>query len=281
MADDRLSPLLLKKVQEAYELLEKSYSSGRELAHEAAHCFEAALAEAGEDAEENLIALILEGRAQALHAAGDLPSLEAAVKCYEEAVLHLHNAGEVLRIPLVVSGYQACCRDLALLQPAVALDMVQKGLTAGQEALSLALSLHDGRSVALLSQTTADLCCVMADLDPEMRREHIEVALEMYERAELFWEEQAGYETPEGKIIAQLGMAEAYIKLGKNLDSALQFLDQAREFYENTQPSSYQLGQVFVLYGRLFATQGESDKADEYARKAREIFSRLGFSRTG
>lgn len=296
----------LQQISRGWKAYQKSFSSGREQASEALSFFVGA-AETLRDSEdmENL-PLALDGMGAALHLLGTHEDLLRAEKCYDEEMKLLDRAGNVQELTQAVSSEQAVLRDLALLAPESAFVHLEKGLKLPDRGITLAAKMRDEKSLAWVSQTTADLCCVLARIDSLYAGSHLDVAVDLYEKAAILWDRvaargrsrktnsagaaasrrkparpQAGAapgEAAEGKTLGLLGMAEAYIMQGKNLDAARILLDGARDFYLKAGPGSYQMGHVESLYGGLCLAEGDRDRAFGHFENAAGIFRRLGFT---
>lgn len=290
--------LWLDRVMKGWEAYNKGFVEGKGSVEEAVNLFRQATETLREAGDELNLPLALAGLGSALHALGGIDDLLEASSCYEQEG-HLWESMKASRqLALSVTRHQAVLRDLALLQPEKGLEYVEKGLAIGEKAMNEAKLREDRKDLATVTHTTADLCMVLARIDPECMASHLEVAFDLYSKALDIWEHgeedgtfvgegrvsQAGEsrageasEEGEGRAICLMGMAEAYIMLGKNLEGAQGLLDDAACYYERLGPNSYHMGHIKSLYGSLFAAAGHREKAVGYFRESREIFRLLGF----
>jgi tetratricopeptide (TPR) repeat protein len=296
----------LQRISKGWKAYQKSFSSGREHAREALDLFAGAAETLRETEDSENLPLALDGMGAALHLLGSRDDLLRADKCYGEEIRLLERAGNPQELVQAVSSRQAVLRDLALLVPESAFSHLEKGLKLGNKGMTLAAKMRDERSLAWVSQTTADLCCVLARLDRVYAAAHLEAAVDLYQKAIVLWDRAisrgrpkkapAGLtpsavpasrasqaatvprEAAEGKTLALLGMAEARIIQGQHLDAARILLDDARDFYSKAGPESYQMGHVESLYGSLCLAEGDRDGASRHFASAAGIFGRLGFS---
>lgn len=268
-----------------WEAYQKSFSMGKEHLVDALSLFreaEALLREVGD--HENL-PLALDGKGAVLHAMGNVRDLRLAAECYDEETTLLKSHGNQIEMMQAISSHQAVLRDLALLEPEGAFARIKKGLKMGEEAIDIAASLRDERALAWASQTTADLCVVLSRLDSPCSRSHLSVALDLYRGAGELWDRVRGgavglgiREAREGRALSLLGMAEALVMLGQDLDSAEDFIKEANDIYLPLGTNSYQMGHVKSLFGSLYLAKGDKAAAARHFREARETFSRLGFA---
>ena len=138
---------------------------GREHAREALGLFAGAADALREKADNGNLPLALDGMGAALHILGSAENLGQAEKCYDEEIRLLEGANNVQELAQAVSSDQAVLRDLALLQPESAFVYIEKGLRLAEKGMTLAARSRDAKSLACVSQTTADLCCVLARMD--------------------------------------------------------------------------------------------------------------------
>jgi tetratricopeptide (TPR) repeat protein len=297
----------LQRISRGWKAYQKSFSSGREHAREALDLFAGAAGALREKADYENLPMALDGMGAALHLLGTAEELRQADKCYDEEIRLLERAKNVQELAQAVSSEQAVLRDLALLTPESAFACLEKGLRLGEKGMTLAARTRDEKSLAWVSQTTADLCCVLAQTDRSMAETHLSTAIDLYQKAGVLWERvaargrpregaqaavkeesdagsQAGAlprEAAEGKALSLLGMVEAYVMMGKNLDSARVMLDEARSFYTRAGTGSYQMAHVESLSGSLALAEGDREEALKHFKDATDTFRRLGFSSDG
>ncbi len=289
-------PLWLDRIMQGWEAYNKSFIEGKGSVDEAVNLFREAAEILREAGDEINLPLALAGLGSALHALGGVDDLLEASRCYEEEGRLWGSVEASHQVVLSVTRHQAVLRDLALLQPEKGLEYVEKGLAIGERAMNEARLQEDHRDLATVTHTTADLCMVLARIDSECMASHLEVALELYGKALDIWEHEAedrdfagvdethqadgtdeASEAAEGRAICLMGMAEAYIMLGRNLEGAESFLDDAACYYERFGPNSYHMGHIKSLFGSLFVATGHREKAVSCFKESREIFRRLGF----
>lgn len=304
----------LQRISKGWKAYQKSFSSGKEHAREALDLFAGAAQTLREAEDTENLPLALDGMGAALHLLGTNEDLLRADKCYDEEIRLLERAANPQELTQAVSSQQAVLRDLALVAPESAFAHLEKGLKLGDKGMTLAAKMRDERSLAWVSQTTADLCCVLARIDRACAASHLEVALDLYQKSAVLWDRLAARRRPkkaapaasssptasaspedgekgsrpqsvtihreaaEGRTLTLLGMAEAHIMQGKNLDRARILLDDARDFYSKGGPGSYQMGHVESLYGSLALAGGDRDEASRRFANAAGIFRRLGFT---
>ena len=137
-----------------------------------------------------------------------------------------------------------------------------------------------------------------------MSEAHLGTAIDLYLKAGTLWDRVAAHsrsrkalrkgepdlpgqvprlpgEAAQGKALALLGIVEAYVLLGKNLDRARAMLDEAKCCYAGAGAGSYQMGHVESLYGSLALAEGDREQATKHFHEASETFRRLGFSLDG
>lgn len=285
----------LQRVSRGWKAYQKSFSLGREHAREALDLFAGAASTLREKGDYDDLPLALDGMGASLHLLGSLEDLRQAEKCYDEEIKLLERAKNIQELAQAVSSEQAVLRDLALMDPEAAFDCLEKGLRLGEKGMTLATRTRDEKSLAWVSQTTADLCFILARIDRSMAESHLETAIDLYRKADALWDrvalrarhrkaaasaaEQTALprDVAEGKALALLGTVEAHIMLGKNLGEARQMLDRAKEYYEEAGSGSYQMGHVESLYGSLALAEGNSAEARRHFEGAGETFRRLGF----
>lgn len=297
----------LQRISRGWKAYQKSFSLGREHAREALDLFAGAVSTLREKADYDNLPLALNGMGASLHLLGSPEDLRQAEKCYDEEVRLLERAKNVQELAQAVSSEQAVLRDLALVQPELAFDCLEKGLRLGEKGMTLATRTKDEKSLAWVSQTTADLCSILARMDRSMAETHLETAIDLYRKADALWDrvvlrarprkpaasaEQAGGRAPagpsgqapsisreaaEGKALALLGMAEAYIMLGRDLGEARAMVDKAKAYYAGAGSGAYQMGHVESLYGSLALAEGDREQALHHFQDAGETFRHLGF----
>ena len=176
----------IKEAGRGWELYQKSFYEGMQCAIEAASHFKKAeklLRESGDDFH---LPLVLDGLGAASHILGTKDHLLTAVNYFDEEIKLLKTTGRLGEVPHVIGRQQAVYRDLALLEPEKGMVYLEKGLKAGEVALTLAADFKDERSLAWVSQTTADLCCVVARLDSTYLTSHLDVAIDLIIRLRCF-----------------------------------------------------------------------------------------------
>lgn len=275
----------LSRVSHGWKAYQKSFTGGKQHAREAFELFAGAAESlrASEDSEN--LPLALDGMGASLHLLGSVDDLRRAEKCYDEEVKLLGKAGNTQELAQAVSSQQAVLRDLALVKPESAFACLQKGLKLGEKGMTLAAAARDERSLAWVSQTTADLCCVLARMDESCASAHLETAIDLYEKATALWSRLAlrgkPREAVEGKALALLGLAEAHIMLGKELAQARELLDRVREVYSKPGAGTYQIAHLESLYGSLALAEGDREEASKHFEEARKSFESLGFDAGG
>ncbi len=287
----------LSSVSRGWKAYQKSFSSGKDHAREALDLFARAAEQLRSQEDAENLPLALDGMGAALHLLGSLDDLKRAQKCYDEEIRLLGKARNPQELAQAISSQQAVLRDLALLDPGSAFAYLEKGLKLGDKGMTLAAKSRDERSLAWVSQTTADLCCVLARIDKACSSAHLEVAVDLYQKAGLLWDRVATRGRPrksaaedkpqpvstpreaaEGRALTQLGLVEAYIMLGRDLDKSRTLLGEVRELYSKPGGGAYQMGHVLSLYGSLALAEGDREQAEARFLEARETFKRLGFS---
>lgn len=295
----------MQRVTKGWKAYQKAFSSGKEYAYEALELFEGAVETLREIDDRGNLPLALDGMGACFHLLGTGDDIEQARGCYNEEMKLLERSGSKEELVQVISSQQAVLRDLALLSPASAFLYLEEGLKLGERGMTLATKTRDERSLAWVTKTTADLCCVLARIDSVYTSSHLDTAIDLYEKAVVLWDRvmerghpgerqshgaRAGSRTPESggmagagqvlesKTLTLLGLSQAYIMQGKNLDIARSILDQARFFYSSGRPDLYQLAHVESLYGDLALAEGNREEASLHFGEAAGAFDRLGFS---
>lgn len=218
---------------------------------------------------------ILGGRGAILRSSGEKDKILAALSLYTEEVGLLADANREKEVAAYQSNVVMAYRDLATVDPENALAYIGRGLDIGQTALAVSQRLADRGGMAQGSANLADLCVLLAEHDPDLTDNHLATAATLYRTAEELWD---GVDE-DGLAMARMGLAEVYIRLGRNFDGAEALLDQAAETYRQRhgQPVAYQLAQVHALRARLHKAQGRPEDAAEERRQAAGLLERLGF----
>ncbi len=269
--------ILLKA--EAWELIRRGFAEDRrhlEAADGKLRQAEALCRSIGD--REGLVG-ILGGRGAILRSSGEKGKLLAAISLYTEEIGILADADREKEVAVYQSNIVAAYRDLATVDPEKAVEYIGRGLEIGQAALTVSQRLSDRAGMAQGSANLADLCALLAEHDPELSENHLATAATLYRTAEELWTEV----DDDGVALARMGLAEVYIRLGRNLDGAEALLDQAEEFYgrSGTQSIGYQQSQIHALRARLREAEGRPEDAAEERRKAVEILDRMGFGPGG
>ncbi|MHB0884425.1 MAG: hypothetical protein ACYC6V_02640 [Bacillota bacterium] len=269
----RQEAILLKA--EAWELIRRGFAEDRhhlEAADRKLRQAEALCRSIGD--REGLVG-ILGGRGAILRTSGEVDKLLAAVSLYTEEVGILADADREKEVAVYQSNIVAAYRDLATVDPEQAVEYIGRGLEIGQAALTVSQRLSDRAGMAQGSANLADLCVLLAEHDPELGENHLATAATLYRTAEELW---TGVDD-DGLAMARMGLAEVYIRLGRNFDGAEALLEQAGEFYGRSgdQSVGYQRSQVHALRARLLTAEGRPAEAADERRKAAEIMDRLGF----
>jgi hypothetical protein len=80
-----------------------------------------------------------------------------------------------------------------------------------------------------------------------------------------------------------MGMAEAYIALGRNLEGARDFLAEVHRYYAEYAgapvkgPVRYQMAQVKELEARILDAEGKPEEAAQAREEGRQNLDALGF----
>jgi len=275
----------LSRISHGWKAYQRSFSEGREHAREALELFASAAESLRAEGDTENLPLALDGMGASLHLLGSVEDLRRAVQCYDEEVRLLQKARNPQELAQAVSSQQAVLRDLAIVDPASAFTYLEKGLRLGETGMTLAAKARDERSLAWVSQTTADLCCVLAGVDQPYRAAHLETAIDLYQKAAQLWDRIGSRGKPreavEGKALAMLGLAEAHILLGKDLSEARQLLDKVKESYGKPGAGAYQLAHLESLYGSLALAEGDKEEAKRRFETAGRLFRELGFGDGG
>lgn len=275
----------LSRISRGWKAYQKSFSAGKQHAREALELFAGAAESLREQEDAENLPLALDGMGASLHLLGSIDDLKRAEKCYDEEIKLLQKAKNHQELSQAISSQQAVLRDLALVQPELAFKYLEKGLKLGEKGMSLAAEARDERSLAWVSQTTADLCCVLARLDATLAPSHLEVAIDLYEKAGTLWDRVAlrgkPREAVDGKALTMLGLAEAHIMLKKDLVRARELLDRVREVYGRPGSGPYQMAHLSSLYGSLSLAEGDKESAGRLFEEARRTFAGLGFEVSG
>ncbi|MGE5580871.1 MAG: hypothetical protein ACM3WU_12650 [Bacillota bacterium] len=275
----------LSRISRGWKAYQKSFSAGRQHAREALELFASAAESLRAEGDTENLPLALDGMGASLHLLGSLDDLRRAVKCYDEEVRLLRKARNPQELAQAVSSQQTVLRDLAIVDPVSAFTYLEKGLRLGETGMTLAAKARDERSLAWVSQTTADLCCVLASVDKPCRAAHLETAMDLYHKAAALWDRVGSGRKPreviEGKSLAMLGLAEAHILLGKDLSEARLLLDKVKESYAKPGAGAYQLAHLESLYGSLALAEGDKEEAKRRFEAAGRSFRDLGFGDDG
>jgi hypothetical protein len=279
--DDRLTWADRLKAQ-GWGYYRAAYTHGRGLWDHALAAFEQAEAlyrEAGGSEGRAGLAGALSGRGAVLRSSGDPEAIRRAIALYQEEIDLLRELGREMVLPEALTNLGLAYRDLATVQPTAAAGL-ELGIVACREALEEAKRLGQQEAEGLAAGTVADICLVLARLDSEDYRErHLKEALSFYGQAEKAWEGR----DEDGLALSRLGLAEAYIALGQNLEGARDLLEEVLKFYEAYAgtpvkgPVRYQIAQVKELEARLLEAEGQNEKAGVVRRQAREHLQALGF----
>ncbi len=277
------SALWLDLIVRGWEAYNRGFSEGQRCVMKALALFDQAASLLRGVGDEVNLPLALSGLGASYHALGTKDDLLKAKDCYDEEIRLWRALSAHGQLILSATKLQGVLRDLALLDTENALLYVEEGLSIGWQAMADAVKKEDYKDLATISLTTGDLCVVLAGLDADCSESHLEAALGLYQKALDVWERtleeegDTGNEAKEGKVLSLLGMAEAYIMLGRNLESAGDFLQQAQDHYEESGRNAYHMGHVKSLQGRLFAATGQRQKAVAAFAEAQDIFKGLGF----
>lgn len=259
-----------------------AFTHGRQLWEHALIAFEQAeglLRDAATPrAREGLIG-VLSGKGSVLRSTGDPEGIRQALGLYREEIALLREFGRERELPEALVNVALACRDLATVDPTRAAELSQ-GVAACREALETARRLDRPEAEALAANTLGDLCLVLARLDlEEYRDRHAREAVGFYGQAEKLWQDR----DEDGVTLARMGLAEAYITLGQNLEGARDLLEEALRYYRDysgrpvSGPVRYQIAQVKELEARLYEAEGKVEDAARARREARESLESLGF----
>lgn len=273
----RQEAILLKA--EAWELIRRGFAEDRrhlEAADRKLRQAEALCRSIGD--REGLVG-ILGGRGAILRSSGEVDKLLTAISLFTEEIGILADADREPEVAVYQSNIVAAYRDLATVDPDKAVEYIGRGLDIGQAALTVSQRLSDRAGMAQGSANLADLCVLLAGHDPELGENHLATAASLYRAAEELW---TGVDD-DGVALARMGLAETYVRLGRNLEGADALLDQAEDFYGRPggQGVGYQQSQVHALRARLREAQGRPEEAAEERRQASEIMERIGFGAGG
>ncbi len=266
---------------EGWELIQRGFAGDRRLLDAAEERFRKAETLCRSWGDREGLVGILSGRAAILRNSGEKEKILAAIDLYTEEIALLADAGREREVAAYQCNVALAYRDLATADPEGAIEFIGRGLDEGRRALALNEKLGHRPGLAQGSSVIADLCLLLADRDPELKENHLATAATLYRTAEELW---TGID-PEGQAMARMGLAEAYIGMGKNLDGAEALLDEAAREYtgegETGRPVAYQLSQIHALRSRLLQAQGRTEEALEERRLAIELLNKAGFGRGG
>lgn len=271
-----LSPEAQKRVsqwkQDGWQAYQRTFTEGRAQLAVALGFFSSAEAECRKVRDFPALVGVLSGLGAVARATGGKEELERALRFYWEEVDILTSLGRQLEAADRHAELEAVYRDLAMVDEERALVYLKEGLEVGTKAMDTARQYQDRGILARIGVAVADSCQLLAEHDREYAEHHLEMAADLYLQAAQTWED------PEGKALAGMGLAEVYIRLGKNLEGAQDLLEQAMTAYQQLPggPVDYQVAQIHALMGRLFAQTGDIQRACRHVREAVEIFTRLG-----
>jgi tetratricopeptide (TPR) repeat protein len=256
-----------------------AFTHGRKLWDQALAAFEQSEALFRDLGEKEGLIGVLSGRATVLRSSGDPESIRRSVALYHEEIDLIRESGREEELPGALVNLGLAYRDLATVTPEAAAEMA-KGIEACREALEKAKRADRPDEAALATCTLADLSLLLAGLDrPEYRERHLKEAMGFYGQAEKLWEER----DEDGRTMARLGLAEAYIALGRNLEGARDLLEEVLRYYETyaggpvSGPVRYQIAQVKALEARLLEAEGNPEEAARIRQEARDHLEVLGF----
>jgi len=234
---------------------------------------EAMARQAGDD---DTLAAVLGLWAAVLRAGAGRDDIARAVDYLRQQVGLLEAQGRGQEAAEAMSNLPALYRDLATVDPEHALAYLHEGLRAGEEALGRAAELDARGAMAATSAHLGDLCLILADADAEREDEYLQVAAGLYGKAD----QTFGDRDRDGQVLARLGLAETYIRMGKNLEGARDFLHEALDFYSRHEGGevTYQVAFVYSLLARLEDTMGDHAAAREHREQAITLWRNLGFS---
>ncbi|MEW6524511.1 MAG: tetratricopeptide repeat protein [Bacillota bacterium] len=258
--------------QAGWQAYQRAFTEGRSQLAVALSSFSSAEAECRKVRDFQELVGVLSGLGAVARATGGKEELEKALRYYWEEVDILTSLGRQLEAADRHAELEAVYRDLAMVDAEKALVYLKEGLEVGIKALDVARQCQDREIMARVGTAVADICQLISEHDCEYAEYHLEMAADLYLQAAGTWEEV------EGKAMANMGLAEVYIRLGKNLDGARELLEQAMETYVKLPGGQvdYQVAQVHALLGRLFAVSGDRARAARHIRDAVAIFKRLG-----
>jgi len=258
-----------------------AFTHGRQLWDQALTAFEQAEAIfRQEDSPEGLVGA-LSGRASVLRSSGRPESIRKALELYREETRLLETM-EDRQAELARSWVNQALayRDLLTVAPTEA-RRAAEAIEACRRALEAAKRAAEPGVEALAACTVADLCLVMARLDdPSFKEKHLKEAMGFYGQAERLWEDN----DPDGQALARLGLAEAYIALGQNLEGARDLLHEVLTYYEDyskgpvSGPVRYQIAQVKELEAGLYEAEGDPERAARARQEALGHLKALGFA---
>lgn len=271
----RREAILLKA--EAWQLIRRGFAENRGHLAGAEEKLKKAEALCRSTGDREGLVGILAGRGAILRSSGQKDQILAAIGLYMEEIGILAEADREKEVAAYQSNVVMAYRDLATVDPENALDHLGRGFEIGQAALAASRRLADRAGMAQGSANLAELCMLLADNDPELAEDHLATAVVLYRAAEELWTEL----DREGLAAARMGLAEAYLRLGRNLEGVEELLEQSAEIYAGADggPVVYQLAQVHALRARLRQAQGRPAEAAEERGKAIDLFERLGFWR--
>ncbi|RJQ08226.1 MAG: hypothetical protein C4551_05675 [Bacillota bacterium] len=225
------------------------------------------------------LAQALSGRATVLRSSGLPDAIREAVGLHREAIAILREleAKEGLAEGLV--NLALAYRDLVTVDPGAGSELGE-AVEACREALDISKETGRPEDRALAACTLADISALLARLDDDAYRErHLAEALGFYGQAEKLWQDN----DRDGLALARMGLAEAYVALGKNLEGARDLLDEVERYYIDYSgspvrgPVRYQLAQVKELRARLLEAEGRSEEARALRQEALDGLEALGF----
>jgi tetratricopeptide (TPR) repeat protein len=271
--DDKRRAWVDQARQAGWQAFDRAFTEGREQLTLAAEHFARAEAECRRERDYPGLVGVLSGLGAVHRALGDRADLEKALRYYWEEVDILTSLGRELEAAERHAELGAVYRDLAAADGDRALLYLKEGLEVGMKALEVARRYQARETCARISMAVADICQVLSDHDLEYAEFHLEMAADLYRQSAEVWPADA-----EGRAITNLGLAEVYVRLGKNLEGARVLLEQALEIYQALPGGQvdYQLGQVHAVLGRLYARSGDRPRAAAHIRTAVGIFQRLG-----
>lgn len=256
-----------------------AYTHGRGLFDQALDAFQQAAAIYRDVGDQAGLAAAIGGQATVLRSSGRPEAIRRASDLHQEQIGILRDLGAEAAMPEALINLALASRDLATADPAAA-GVVAAGVGACREAMTLAKRGQSLDQMALATATLADLCLVMAEIDePAYRDTHLQEALGFYGQALQLW----GERDPDGAALARMGLAEAYIALGRNLEGARDLLGEVLEYYTTytaapvSGPVRYQIAQVRELEARLLEAEGQPGQAAAKREEARDQLETLGF----